>query len=270
MQFTLQFYRRYPFEPKVFFDTDKFGPEENGSYYRMAPMADQGDFVIDKKKSYKIINKVFSRLEFPDAVQNKYFNKLNKIPKDGFPSEINPYARDMTNTIDETFDKYKPYFHIWDTDLIYESEPNDHGEYFHTNDYLSLQMFYGFIWFLDQYIMGWHFELDDKFLITDKEDKEIEEFLFIYSQMNLNVKKTQDRYKLKKLFIKKFNQTYGNSKIKINDIFFKDITHYEPPDHRIESDRPTGRELIQFDIEFVGINKLLYMKKYHYTKYGKR
>lgn len=270
MQFTLQFYRRYPFEPKVFFDTDKFGPDDNGSYYSMAPMADQGDFDIDKKKSYKIINKVFSRLEFPDAVQNKYFNKLNKIPKDGFPSEINPYERDMTNTIDETFDKNKPYFHIWDTDLIYESEPNDHGEYFHTNDYLSLQMFYGFIWFLDQYIMGWHFELDDKFLITDKEDKEIEEFLFIYSQMNLNVKKTQDRYKLKKSFIKKFNQTYGNSKIIINDIFFKDITHDEPPDHRIESDRPTGRELIQFDIEFVGIKRLLHMKKYHYTKYGER
>ena len=105
--------------------------------------------------------------------------------------------------------------------MIYESKPNEHGEYFHTNDYLSLQMFYTFIWFLDQYIMGWHFELDDKFLITDKEDKEIEEFLFIYSQMNLNAKKKQDRDKLKKLFIKEFNQTYGNYKIKIKDIFLK-------------------------------------------------
>ena len=271
MQFTLQFYKRYPFEPYVFFDTDKFSPEEDGSYFSNAPMAATKAYSIDDKaKRNKIINKVFSRIEFPDAVQNKYFNNLNKIPKDGFPCEINPYESDMTNTIDEAFDKNKPYFHIWDTDLIYESEPNEHGEYFHTNDYLSLQMFYGFIWFLDQYIMNWYFELEDKFLITDKEDKEIEEFLFIYSQMNLNVKKTQDRDKFKKLFIKKFNHTYGNSKIKINDIFFKDITHDEPPDLRIENDRPTGRELIQFDIEFVGIKKLLHMKKYHYTKNGER
>ncbi len=269
MQFTLQFYKRYPFEPYVFFDTDKFGPEEDGSYFSNAPMAATRDYSIDDKaKRNKIINKVFSRIEFPDAVQNKYFNKLNKIPKDGFPSEINPHESAKTNTVDEAFDKNNPYFHIWDTDLIYESEPNEDGEYFHTNDYLSIQMFYGFIWFLDQYIMDWHFELDDKYLITDKEDKEIEEFLFIYSQMNLNVKKKQDSDKLKKLFIKEFNQTYGNYKIKINDIFFKDITHYEPPDLRIERYRPTGRELIQFNIEFMGIKKLLYMKKYHYTKHG--
>ena len=269
MQFTLQFYKRYPFEPYVFFDTDKFGPKDDGSYFSNAPMAATIAYSIDDKaKRNKIINKVFSRIEFPDAIQNKYFNKLNKIPKDGFPCEINPREIDKTNTLDPAYDKKNSYFHIWDTDLIYESEPNENEEHFHTYDYLSLQIFYGFIWFLDQYIMDWHFEADDKYLITDKEDEEIEEFLFIYSQMNLNVKKKQDSDKLKKLFIKEFNQTYGNYKIKINDIFFKDITHYEPPDLRIENDRPTGRELIQFNIEFMGIKKLLYMKKNHYTKHG--
>ena len=35
MQFTLQFYKRYPFEPYIFFDTDKFGSEEDGAIIQM-------------------------------------------------------------------------------------------------------------------------------------------------------------------------------------------------------------------------------------------
>ena len=214
---------------------------------------------------FEIINNVFSKLEFKEQKQNKYFNKSHLLPKRGFPTNVN--GRDDRIVCDYHYDDYKfddpksftKVKYLASSEHVYEIDKN--GKYvFSIQDYVQLQIMYCAIVSLFNGTLIENKNLDRIRTIFNNfklNQKKIEEFFYIYSSLFLgsstsaNKQSKLSMQKLKKLFLKELNYPIVNQNLKIIDFHCCDA--HPPRDEYERDDHPAVFTEVSFTIEYKGI-----------------
>ena len=221
--------------------------------FNESAMGDLGGQVFSLR-DYKIINNIFSKFEFEDKSQNKYFGKSEQLPKEGFPTNSNGKDESIGYDIQhydytENPKEYSKLKYVAQDNGVYEID-KEFNFIFNISDYVKLQMVYNSIRSLYTTFIS-RKDIDESKNLFKSEQKNIEDFFITYAPVFLNVK-TKNTSKLNELFLKELNYPITNKNLKIISLSIEDDVH--PPRDEWERDEyPSQFTGITITIEYKGI-----------------